>query len=354
MKDTTLTIAQLLEHPKVKELIIPEQIEKIAASLGKSKQASKDPLYIRILFGLGAWFAAVFIIIFIGISQMFVGGFSAIICGIFSVAAAILIARASRATFLDQFSLALSFAGNALILLGVSGELRSFDIEIILITHAVVCTVVYLLYASSIYRFIAPIALAVIATVWVIEREIFFLMHFLIAAEMLLAGVLLLHRECPPILRPLVYSATVMLPATLLFMNLMQVNIWRNKFNEPLWPSGILLASGLIYLYYHLAGDTKRLREPWAICAIVSTILLGIFSTPGILVAIGLLVIGYAFGDIILTALSYLFLPFFLVVFYYAMNIDLAHKSWIIAGSGVLLLIVRWVVGHLQPEEEVT
>ena len=65
-------------------------------------------------------------------------------------------------------------------------------------------------------------------------------------------------------------------------------------------------------------------------------------------------VIGYAFGDHILTTLSYLFLVCFLVVFYYALNIDLAHKSWIVAGSGVILLVVRWIAGYCRPKEMTT
>jgi uncharacterized membrane protein len=40
-----------------------------------------------------------------------------------------------------------------------------------------------------------------------------------------------------------------------------------------------------------------------------------------------------------------------LVVFYYALDVDLAHKSWVIAGSGVLLLIVRWIAGRFEVGE---
>jgi len=107
----------------------------------------------------------------------------------------------------------------------------------------------------------------------------------------------------------------------------------------------------LIYLYFHLSNDVKRLGEPWLILAIVSTILLGVFTTPGILVAIGLLTLGYAIGDRILIGLSYVFGPLFLFYYYYSLTIDLAHKSWIIAGSGLLLLAVRWIVTRWQPEE---
>jgi len=353
MNDNSPTIGELLAHPKVQGLVSQEDVKRIAEILGKSERVSKDPMYIRMLSGIGAWFTAAFLILFLGISHIVESGTGAIICGIIFLVAAIIIVRASKAAFLSQLSLALAFAGNILVLLGTD-EFGRYKISVVLITHAVVCAVVYPLYANSIYRFLAPTALVALATAWIVEEEIFVLMHVLIGAETLLSGILLLRKKRPPLLTPLVYSAAAILPATLLFMNLTQMNIWRTDFDEPLWPSSLLLAGGLIYLYFHLVGGSKRLREPWLILAIVSTILLGIFTTPGILVAVGLLVMGYAFGDRILTALSYLFLPCFLVFFYYALNVDLAHKSCVIAGSGVLLLVVRWIVGRYQPKEVAT
>lgn len=348
------TMGELLAHPKIQGLVSQEDVERIAESLDKSNQASKDPMYVRILCGIGAWFAAMFLILFLGISDILESGTGAISCGIIFLVAAIIIARASKATFLSQLSLALAFAGNTLVLVGVTDTFVRHEISVVLITHAVICAAVYPLYANSIYRFLAPTALVVLATAWIIEDEAFVFIHVLVGAETLLAGILLLGKKRAALLTPLVYSAAAMLPATLLFINLTQANIWRTDFNEPLWPSNILLAGGLIYLYLHLAGGPKRLREPWLILAVLSTILLGIFTTPGILVAVGLLIVGYAFGDRILTALSYLFLPSFLVFFYYALNVDLAHKSLVIAGSGVLLLVVRWIAGHCQPKEVAT
>ena len=90
---------------------------------------------------------------------------------------------------------------------------------------------------------------------------------------------------------PLAYASATTLPATLLFMNLTQVHLWQTNFSEPLWPSSLLLSGGLLYLLLHLAGS-KRFTEPWIMLALVVTVLLGIFTTPGILVAIALLVTG--------------------------------------------------------------
>jgi hypothetical protein len=242
VKESSLTIGQVLAHAKVREWVSQEDAHRIAVILGEPVQAAKDPMYIRILSGLGAWFAAIFLILFVGISRMFESGMGTTIFGIIFLAAATALARVSKAVFLSQFSLALAFAGNALILIGVSVEMDGSDVSLILITHAVVCAVVYPLYASSIYRFLAPTVLAALASACIIEEEVFFLFHVLVAVEMFLAGALLLSRRRPALLTPLVYAAAAMLPATLLFMNLLQMNVWRTDFDEPLWPSNVVLA----------------------------------------------------------------------------------------------------------------
>jgi hypothetical protein len=344
------SIKELLSHLELDGLITQQDLKRIPDHLEKPEERAKDPLYIRILSGIGAWVAAIFLMWFLALIHALENGIVATIVGMVSLAGGIGITRASKTTFLRQLSLALVFAGNALVVFGVTSAFGTPDISIMVITHAIVCAVVYPLFSSSIYRFIAPTALAALLMAWIIDKMMFILMHFLITAEMLFAGWLFLLKKRPNSLTPLVYSAAAMLPATLLFMNLTQINAWRIDLRVPLWPSSIILAGGLIYLYFHLAGGWRILRDPLLILAVISTILLEIFTAPGIPVAIGLLIVGYAFDDRILTGFSFLFLICFLVVFYYVLNIDLAHKSWVIAGSGVLLLVVRWLAGRFVSE----
>ncbi|MCI5117520.1 MAG: DUF4401 domain-containing protein [Candidatus Electrothrix sp. LOE1_4_5] len=349
---STSTIGELLEHSSVQGLVSPEEATKITDHLSKTEKDEKDPMYIRILIGIGAWFAAAFLLPFFVISGIIDSGGGSIICGAFLLAISCVIARSSKGTFLEQLALALAFAGNILTVVGAAEAFSWEGMTSALLMHATVCAVIYPLYPSTTYLFFAPIVLAIMATLWIIEQEAFFLIHAVIAAEMLLAGFLLLWQKCPSRLMPLAYASATTLPATLLFMNLTQVHLWRTNFSGPLWPSSLLLSGGLLYLLYlllHLAGS-KRFTEPWMMLTLVVTVLLGIFTTPGILVAIALLVTGYAFGDRILTGLAYLFLPCFLIVFYYALHIDLAYKSYVVAGSGLLLLAVRWIVQYLQPQ----
>ena len=343
------SIRELLSHLKMEGLIAPQDLKGISDHFGKPGVKAKDPLYIRMLSGIGAWVAAFFLMRCLTLAQVLETRMATTMFGVVFLAGGIGITRASKTTFFDQLSLALVFAGNALVVLGVAAAFRRApEISSIVITHAIVCVAVSVLFSNSIYRFVAPTALAALLTGWIIYEKVFFLMHFLIAAETLFAGTLLLSKKRDESLTPLVYSAAAMLPATLLFMNLTQISATGIDFHIPLWPSSIVLAAGLIYLYFHLAGGWKLFREPLLILAVFSTILLGVFTTPGILVAIGLLIVGYSFDDHILTGFSYLFLICFLVVFYYALDVDLAHKSWVIAGSGVLLLIVRWIAGRFE------
>jgi len=353
MTERPLTLEELLEHPQVRQTISKGEIEKIHDGCQEDAAQTSDPLYIRILSGIGAWFAALFVIMFLSLARLIESGISSIIIGILFFIVAIIVVRASKATFLSQLTLAMAIAGNILVLFGPTEISRHISISTLVIIQAVVCVIIYPLFPNAIYRYLAPILLALLATAWIVEKQPPHFIHILIGAETLLFGILILQKKRPASLLPLIYSAATMLPATLLFMNLTQIHLWRIKFQTPLWISSTLIAAAIIYLFINLAGGIKRLREPWLILAIGSSVLLGIFTTPGILVAIGLLALGYNYDDRILSGLAYLFLPVFLIMYYYALNVDLVYKSWILAGSGLILLAVRWIADRfLRPEKE--
>jgi hypothetical protein len=353
MTERPLTLEELLEHPQVRQTISKGEIEKIHDGCQEDAAQTSDPLYIRILSGIGAWFAALFVILFLGLARLLESGTGAVIIGILFFIAAIIVGRESKAAFLSQLTLALAIAGNILVLFGPTVISRHFPISNLVMIQAAVCVIIYPLFANPIYRYLAPILLVLLATSWSVEKQPPYFIHILIGAETLLFGILILRKKRSASLLPLIYSAATMLPATLLFMNLNEIYLWRMKFHTPLWISSLLIAAAIVYLFINLAGGTKRLGEPWLILAIGSSVLLGIFTTPGILVAIGLLVLGYNYGDRILSGLAYLFLPGFLIMYYYALNVDLAYKSWILAGSGLILLAVRWIADRfLRPDNE--
>jgi Domain of unknown function (DUF4401) len=362
MKNTAMTVGELLEHPEVSPWLRPGDAENMASALSTSSQRSKEPIYIRILSGIGAWFASMFIIGFLGMADIIDGEVSLVLCGVVFLAVAVALAKFCTSTFPSQLALALVLAGNGMLVAGLTKVADSSSYQdptflAVLVSHGVVCTTLYMLFPSTVYRFFASLVLGLIATLWVtFELKTFETLHLLIAVEMLLFGVLLLHTRRTSFVRPLLRASAVMLPSTILFMHLTQGmildwHIWKTGSSNQMLPTTALLAMGMVYLLFRLSGSSQPYRQPWFIAAVVATLLLGLFTSPGILVALGLLIAGYAFGDRALTTLAYLFLPCFLVVFYYAMNISLAHKSWMVAGSGLILLAVRWFLQQRAPKE---
>ena len=112
--------------------------------------------------------------------------------------------------------------------------------------------------------------------------------------------------------------------------------------DAPWWPANVVLAAALVWLFQWVAGGWDRLRTEPLMIAVIATMCLATFTTPGILAALGLMVLGYARNDRYLLAMGVLFFPVFIVVFYYEWEISLLIKSWIMAGSGAILLSARW------------
>lgn len=352
MMRTAFTMRELLEHPHIREKMDHRDMDRILDALRKAGKETRDPIYIRIFASGGAWVAAIFLLWFLSLIRVLRNGVGALICGIILFVVAITLTRTKKSVFLNPLSLALAFTGNGLILFSIATLVPHDVLPALVIVQAIFCVLAYPLYRNKVYLFLSPISLVILITAWIIENRAFHLMHGLIASEALLLGILSLRKKRRDLFIPLLYSAAMLLPVTLMFINLTQVFPWRLHFSVPLWPSSLLLCGGMIYLYMHLAGGANRFKEPWLIFPSGFTILLGTFTTPGILVAMGLLVLGYAFGDRILTGLSYLFLPAFLVVFYYVLNLNLAYKSYVIAGSGILFLMGRWIAGFIQQQQE--
>jgi hypothetical protein len=348
-----ITIRELLELPEINKHLAPDTQAKIEKNLTDHNHNS-DTIYVRILIGIGAWLSALFFLGAIGGAFHSLGKLPFLICGILLMVAGTILGKASKSLFLSQVSLASVFAGNIITVI-MTSQLLDYNADAVfpaLVSQLIICTVLYHFYCSSIYRFVSPGAVGVLVLIWLYDSRIHDYVHILIGAEMVLFGVLCFKKKYSPQFAPLKYSVACLLPGTILIMNMFGGGLFYiDKYNTHYWPSSIVLTSGLLLLFYHLAGGMKRLREPWMILTVIATILLGIFANAGILVAIGLLALGYALGDKFLMALSFLFLPCFLVLFYYNMEVDLAYKSVIVAGSGILILAVRWLLGMLKPEE---
>ena len=312
----------------------------------KQTNKNKEPIVLQIFSGAAAWFAALLILLFFGMlisgtdeSGTFIFFGSAYFIG------AIIISKTTKINFFNQFALAFAFAGNVMLVMGFSDGMviSSFKLPLV---ELIICVITYPFFSNKIYRFAAPLFTVVLTTVWITEVGAFHLVNWLIIVEaVIVCGLLYKEKLFKPLI-PLLYSSAVMLPYTILFFT-----INKTKIMIPLNLSLYYLSAILLFIFIIYLRDKKRGFESWLYLAIIATILLGIFTSPGIIAAIILLIIGYEKQDKFLLIFANLFLICFVYLFYYNLGINLAFKSWILAGSGLLLLSVRLIAKQLKPEE---
>jgi hypothetical protein len=256
--------------------------------------------------------------------------------GLILVAGATGLRRFTSHVFAAQFALALSVTGHGLIL-GYVGE-KSHSLFAVAAIATVLSAALYALYRDPLHRFLSVGSAVALWVAWLMDSRLYDGLHLAVLAEVGALALLSDRARRIEALRPMACAFAVALPATLalpLFPDL--------KFGSPMWPSRIVLALGLLGLVVQTAGKENLRKEPVAL-ALAATVLLGLFTAPGILAALGLLVLGYARREGLLVGLGAAALAAFVVMFYYDLDLDLGTKSAVMAGSGLLLLATRAVL----------
>lgn len=330
----------------------PAELEAIGIRLQEYAEEAAEPAFMRVLLGLGGWFAAIFPVLSI---QFVLQGNGLLPYGLALLAVAVCLSREAKGAFFSQLLLALAFAGNIEVLAAVSTGAWGNALGVMPVLQFVLCLILYPLLPYAAFRFAAPASVAVLAVVWIAERnDVFWLFHPLVAAELILFLALGLRMRRIPACFPLEKAAALLLPMTLLIIHLVRIFSGTPPSAAPLWPSALLLCGGLTILLLHPAAGFPVLSRPFIFGLSAVFLLLGLFTSPGVLAALLLLILGRAREERYLTVLGGLFLPVFLAFYFHALNIDLAHKAWVMAGSGLLLLGARGLAAHCRPGEKTT
>lgn len=309
-----------------------------------------DPLFVDILVGAGAWIASVFIMVFIGASGIVGDETGAIALGIAAIVIGLAL-RQIQATFTNQLSLALVSTAYILIMYGAANILNHDEVTLCLIIHLGLTILLYPLYNSSIYRFLAPFTLYIFAFFWIGEEHHPNIFHLLVFCQVTLISLLLHQSRWSLALRPLAYSALFGLPTIFMLQYGNHFGNFGHDTLTPSWPSSILLCAALILLICFFSPKWRS--DPTSRVAILIIVLLSIFTTPTILMGIGLFILGHGLQRQLITVLAYTYMPLALSSYYYFMQVDLSQKSWIMMASGLLLLITRFLFSTLPlPQED--
>lgn len=246
-------------------------------------------------------------------------------------------------SFYMQLSFALMAVGKTIFVYGFGEMLNSYwGITLALL---IIGSITYHIYRMSIDRFLSSFAVlfSILINIYIIVNEdggsIDLLLNSFFLFQLASAAILLTHGKIKRDYIPISYAFVFSLCATVLSLDCAEF------VNKELIHPGFIrmaLASGLIVLFGWSAGGIEKLKCAPLILASIGAVILGLISSSGILLTIGLMVLGYSKHEKLLIIAGALFMPVFLFLYYYTLNISLMEKSYILIGSGIVLLAGRF------------
>ena len=348
---TQLTLRQVL--PQLQE----SDVRELDAPNSKSPQS---PWYVRLFVGISAWIAAILLIAFLAIARIVTNEQGALVIGFIFCAAAVGINRLnSRNDFMGQLALALSLAGQALLIGGLALVLKISSPSQIALLVLVVESVLLALFRDRVHRFLSILFLIAALVVIIFDLKQFELIHVLIG---LLAGalVLLYWREnnlltagMSEILYPLSYGIIIALlglliaPLSVTQAAPFQIRWW--------WLSAVLLLCVLCFLIVQIARGLNLRLWSWQLVIVLlacAALVIPATRMPGIFAALILLVLGFWRNHRVMVGLAGVFLVFYIGAYYYLLEWTLLQKSLALLASGILLIALRFVLLRFGKAEE--
>ena len=179
------------------------------------------------------------------------------------------------------------------------------------------------------------------------------IMNFFFLAYMICAGFLLLHEKVKKLYDPVAYA----LICTLLGLAVMQSGLMSDPKLEPvlgfeIWLPNFIAGFGLLYLLSYAVGGFKKQMDSQVIVIAVGVILLASFTNAGILLSILLMVFGRMNHRPLVSFTGWISVTGFLIYYYYQLDFTLETKSYVLLGSGGLLLGVRLILNALVTRKE--
>lgn len=348
---TSYSLEELFDHLQSKGVL---QNRKEAEKFIFDRQGQEEqPLYLKILAGVGAFMASFF---FIGF--LFLAGIislnkevSLLTFGVIFIGAAIAICKYAntqqnnfmRHSFVMQLSFTWMALGKTLFVWGISMIMETkWDVPI---AGLIVTLITYNIYKMSIDRFLSSLAVLVSTLTAILSYldssvtvEVLFSIFF--NTQLVAVAFLFTNGRIRREYAPLAYALACSLCVCVLIFALQYkffISYSDGTVLNPFWFNpGVAIA--FIALIGWASGDWGKLKSLPFIIATIGIVLLSVVSAPGIILSIGFLVLGYSKSDSLITIMGALLLPVFIFFYYYNLDVTLLRKSIILVSSGVILL----------------
>jgi len=349
--------------------------EEAGKKLATGSVGEEVPVYLRILTLIGALIATGFFFLFLAFSGI-LDEDRFLILGLVFVAAAygLLVAAKKSNPILQVFFITCSFTILAVgKILFVIGFVEMFDnlfssrlrgaIWAATLSIGLATVLTYKLFPFVLDRFISSCSflgffIAAVIALPDLDSDVMpvvaaWIMNFFFLTYMICAGFLLLHEKVKKLYDPVAYA----LICTLLGLAVMQSGLMSEPKLEPvlgfeIWLPNFIAGFGLLYLLSHAVGGFKKQMDSQAIVIAVGVILLALFTNAGILLSIMLTVFGRMNHRRLVSFIGWISLTGFLIYYYYQLDFTLETKSYVLLGSGILLLGIRLILNALVTRKE--
>ena len=351
---TNHTVSAMLEHLE-ESGFSPDQAA-IKERADRLQSQEKLPLYLHVLMGVGALTSSTFLLIFLTLASIldFKSTFNlAFIALIFMGGGVILHLKAIEQpnrdlsqTFWVQFSFILVNMGRFLI--GASVGLAFNSPWMILCISVAITSITYTYYQVSIDRFLSSLGCLVLLLVCILNTRLHdfnpnILFMISIVAHLFVIKYLWVDFKLKNKYVPLGYAVISSLCVNILLVSsVSHIGRWSNKHQLLTTPITVALAGALIGLIIWAANGVEQVKTSKPLMmSLCGVMLLGAFSAPGVLLSLGLMILGYATHERLITLFGILLLPLVIFNYYYNLNVSLMEKSLILIGTGAVLIIGR-------------
>ncbi|RKG84125.1 DUF4401 domain-containing protein [Corallococcus sp. CA049B] len=320
----------------------------------RQKTLGASPWFVKALAGGGAWLSAAFLLSFFVCVGLWKEEVALTAMGLVLTVAAVLLRRTSQGPFLEQFALALCMAGVGAFLVGLA-QLDQSTLTVAF-AGAVASLALLAVYPDLILYFLATVGLCVSVGVFALDAvggagvDVWMLLCAAALSGTLLFEPLLRRGQLGPRVGPIAFALACAVPGWLLFRSFERSQEgfrYVFRFESGFVPSAylsVLLALLLAWTGWRVLRELGLSREQrvWipAVCALV--LLTGMtLNTPGVLVAVLMLTLGFHRRSRVMLGLAVAFLLTFGAYYYYDLHITLLAKALALTGSGLVLLGVR-------------
>ena len=360
-------VSQWVSFLQTRGLVHDEELADISRDILviKTRENKEAPVYLRALSAIGAVISGFLLLYLLYLFGLFdLSETSLSINGLLFIGvAALLHARGLRKTnlardFYIQLALTLLQAGKVALVTGLAQIVHdTFGLDWFWTVSAILGLIMLLsffAFPSSIERFVASFAFLV--SLWICllkdSPDDFELAGFnimLVAHILALAAFLrwpLVRQKLTSLYDALLISLCLAVGVIQSFVSIGH-QVWLNVSDDVQvflglgyrWSVEIILGIALISLILWIAGRKGSLgREP-VVASLLGAAALALLSNAGILLAIGLMILGFATHRPGHTMLGLLFALFFGFLYYYNLDLSLLQKSMILIMSGALLLL---------------